>query len=162
MVPRCRSRDYRVSDNITERELTYKPIGGVALCAHIFAPPEPATTPRPAIVFFFGGGWVGGTPAQFFPHCRHLASRGMVAVPEEYRVRNTHGTTPFECVADSKSAVRWLRARADELGVDPSRVAAGGGSAGGHVAACTALVPGLDDPSEDLGISLDTGCVAAL
>jgi acetyl esterase/lipase len=142
-----------VSDNITDRELIYKTIGDVALCAHIFTPPEPATTPRPAIVFFFGGGWVGGTPAQFFPHCRHLASRGMVAVSAEYRVRNTHGTTPSECVTDGKSAVRWLREHAGELGVDPSQVAAAGGSAGGHVAACTALVPGLDEPFEDLAIS---------
>jgi acetyl esterase/lipase len=142
-----------VSDSITERELTYKTIGDVALRAHIFAPLERATAPRSAIVYFFGGGWVGGAPSQFFPHCRHLASRGMVAVSAEYRVRNTHGTTPSECVTDGKSAVRWLRAHAGEMGVDPSRVAAGGGSAGGHVAACTALVPGLDELSEDLGIS---------
>ncbi|MCJ7549166.1 MAG: hypothetical protein MUQ30_05750 [Anaerolineae bacterium] len=53
-----------MSDNITERELIYKTIGDVALRAHIFAPLDPATAPRPAIVFF-GGGWVGGTPSQF-------------------------------------------------------------------------------------------------
>ena len=54
-----------MSDNITERELICKTIGDVALRAHIFAPFEPATAPRPAIVFFFGGDWVGGTPSQF-------------------------------------------------------------------------------------------------
>jgi len=54
-----------VSDNITERELIYKTVGEVALRAHIFAPLEPVAPPRPAIVFFFGAGWVGGTPSQF-------------------------------------------------------------------------------------------------
>jgi len=139
--------------DVVEATLTYKRTGEVALLAHVFGPEEGGTAPSAAIVFFFGGGWTGGTPTQFYPQCRHLASRGMVAISAEYRVRDRHGTTPVECVADGKSAVRWLRANAAELGVDPSRVAAAGGSAGGHVAACTALVPGFEEPSEDAGIS---------
>ena len=55
-----------MSDNITARELIYKTIGDGALRVHIFAPLEPATAPRAAIVFFFGGGWVGGMPSQFY------------------------------------------------------------------------------------------------
>ena len=76
-----------------------------------------------AIVFFFGGGWVGGTPKQFFPHCTYLASRGMVAISAEYRVKDRHGVTPLECVLDGKSAVRWVRAHASELGIDPTLIA---------------------------------------
>jgi len=71
----------------------------------------------------------------------------------EYRVKNRHGTTPFECVADGKSAVRWVRSNAARLGVNPNKIAAGGGSAGGHVAACTGVIEGLDEEDEDQNIS---------
>ena len=65
---------------------------------------------RPAIVFFFGGGWNSGTVEQFRPQAEHLAKRGMVAALADYRVRSRHKTSPFACVADGKAAVRWLRA----------------------------------------------------
>ena len=108
---------------------------------------------RPTIVFFFGGGWVGGTPSQFFPQSKYLASRGMVAVSAQYRTRGSHGTSPEQCVNDGKSAVRWMRQHASELGIDPRRIAAGGGSAGGHVAATTGVIDGMDEPGEDLSVS---------
>lgn len=108
---------------------------------------------RPAIVCFFGGGWVGGTPKQFFPHCRDLAARGMVAISAEYRVKNTHGTKPQACVEDGKSAVRYLRAHADQLGIDADRIVSAGGSAGGHVAACTGVIKGYEAQGEDKTIS---------
>ena len=89
---------------------------------------------RAAVVFFFGGGWRGGSPGQFQHHCEYLASRGMVAMTADYRVLSRHKTKADKCAADAKSAVRWIRANAERLGVDPNRIAAGGGSAGGHVA----------------------------
>ena len=136
-----------------DRTLVYKTAGDVKLALEVFLPPDhKPEASRPAIVFFFGGGWVGGSPKQFYPHCRYLASRGMVAVSAEYRVRNRHGTTPWDCVRDGKSAVRWVRANARQLGVDPKRIAAGGGSAGGHVAACTGTIDGLDEPGEDAAV----------
>jgi len=132
----------------------FKQIGEAQLRLHIFAPEgHQAADRRAAIVFFFGGGWTGGTPAQFHLHSLYLASRGMVAICAEYRVQSKHGTTPFESVADGRSAVRWIRAHATELGIDPDRIAAGGGSAGGHVAACTGTLPHLDEPDEDQSIS---------
>ncbi len=134
--------------------VVYKTIGEVELKLHIFEPPNRNIKElSPTIVFFFGGGWVGGTPTQFYHQCDYLASRGMMAISAEYRVRNRHGTTPLECVADGKSAVRWLRANAARLGVNPNKIAAGGGSAGGHVAACTGVIEGLDEKTEDLSIS---------
>jgi acetyl esterase/lipase len=133
------------SNQKPDRVEVYKEIGEVSLRMHIFDENPESTTDRPAIVFFFGGGWVGGNPKQFFPHCRYLAERGMVAMSAEYRVKNTHQTTPFDCVIDGKSAVRWIRSNASRLKIDLKRVAAGGGSAGGHVAAATATVPGLDE-----------------
>lgn len=121
---------------------------------HIFTPEgHGQEDKRPAIVFFFGGGWNGGTPSQFFPHGAYLASRGMVAISAEYRVKSRHGTSPQACVMDGKSAVRWIRAHAEELGIDADRLAAGGGSAGGHVAAATATVTGFDDAKDDVKIS---------
>lgn len=134
--------------------LTYKTIGQVELHLHVFDPEDlrPGDQ-RPAIVFFFGGGWKGGSPTQFYPQCRHLASRGMVAMSAEYRVQSRNGTTPRECVKDGKSAVRWIRQHAGELGIDPNRIAAGGGSAGGHVAAATGTVDGFNEDGEDLDVS---------
>lgn len=132
----------------------YKKIGDVKLRLHIFKPDGwKKSDRRPAIVFFFGGGWTGGSPSQFEQQSRYLASRGMVAMSAEYRIRSRHGTTPFECVADGKSAVRWIRSHAGELGVDPHRIVASGGSAGGHVAACTGVLKGLDEPGEETTIS---------
>lgn len=126
----------------------------VKLRLHVFEPPgHKPSDKRPTAVFFFGGGWVGGSPSQFYAHGKYLASRGMLAVSAEYRVRSRNGTTPFECVADGKSAIRYVRAHARELGADPNRIVAGGGSAGGHVAAATGTLPGLDEPSEDASAS---------
>lgn len=132
----------------------YKTIGDTKLYLYMFVPKDHRPTDaRAAAVFFFGGGWNGGTPMQFVPHCQYLASRGMVAIVADYRVRSRHGTTPFECVKDGKSAVRWIRANAARLGIDPTRIAAGGGSAGGHVAAATGNVPDLEEDGEDTSVS---------
>jgi len=133
----------------------YKEVGGHALKLHILTPPTHAQDKKskPAIVFFFGGGWVGGTPTQFYPQCQHLAKRGMVAISAEYRVKSRHQATPFDCVRDGKSALRWVRAHSKKLWIDPNRIAAGGGSAGGHVAVAVATVPGLDAEGDDLSVS---------
>ena len=137
-----------------DRTVVFKSVGDVDLSLHVFEPKQAAASkPRPAIVFFFGGGWVGGSPSQFYGQSRRLADLGMVAFCAEYRVKKQHGTTPKDCVADGKSAIRWVRSNAREFNVDPDRLAAGGGSAGGHVAAATATVTEFDDPSDDLGIS---------
>jgi len=136
------------------RSLVYKKIGDVELVLHLFEPEgHTAEAKRPAIVFFFGGGWVGGTPSQFYPHCDALAKRGWVAASAEYRIASKHKTTPFECVADGKSAVRYMRAHAAELGIDPEKLCAGGGSAGGHVAASVGVIPGHEEPGEDTKVS---------
>lgn len=133
-----------------DQQVVYKTIDDVQLRLHVFAPEpkEPASgTQRPAIVFFFGGGWTSGTPQQFFPQCAHLAKRGMVAMAADYRVRSRHGVSPTSCVEDAKDAVAFIRKHAKRFHIDPQRIAAGGGSAGGHLAAATATVTGVgDDP----------------
>lgn len=130
-------------------ERVYKSVGEVDLALHIHQPSGPAPKAgRAAVVFFHGGGWNGGHPSQFFDHCEHLASQGLVGISAAYRLKKNHGTSPYECVADGKSALRWVRAHAQELGIDPERIAAGGGSAGGHVAAAVATLEGFDDEPE--------------
>lgn len=145
----------------------YKTVGDVKLNLYIYEPgasapvggskdedsPSPSPRKRPAIVFFFGGGWQSGTPAQFQHQCEHLAQRGMVAITADYRVASRHGVKAVDCVRDAKSAIRWVRREAQRLGVDPDRIAAGGGSAGGHLAAATATIQAFDEPMEDLQIS---------
>ena len=113
-----------------------------------------ASDKRPAIVFFFGGGWVAGSAGQFQGQSEYLATRGMVGVRVEYRVtpKGDKGP-PVVCCNDAKSAMRWVRAHAVELGIDPLRIAVAGGSAGGHLAAFTSMVEGVDDPADDLKIS---------
>ena len=135
--------------------VVYKQVGDVDLRMWVFNPADHdvRTDTRPAVVFFFGGGWKAGTPAQFETHCRYLASRGIVAATADYRVATRHGVKANACVEDAKSAVRWLRRNAATLGIDPNRICAGGGSAGGHTACCTALIQGLDAEGEDLSIS---------
>lgn len=143
-----------VSAQEPDKKVVFKTVGDTRLSLHVFNPEgHQASDQRPAVVFFFGGGWNGGSPSQFYPHCEYLASRGMVAMSAEYRVKSRNKTTPKECVKDGKSAVRWIRAHAGELGIDPAKLAAGGGSAGGHVAAATATTKGLEEAGEDTSVS---------
>lgn len=115
------------------------------LSLHMSLPPAAARAERrPAIVFFFGGGWKSGSASQFLSQADYFASRGMVAACADYRIASIHGTTPDACVEDAKAAVRWLRDHAADFQIDPDRIVAAGGSAGGHLAACTALVPGFE------------------
>lgn len=132
----------------------YKKIGDVELKLHVFKPAGHKTSDkRPAVVFFFGGGWQGGTPRQFYQQSRFLSGHGIMAFAAEYRVASVHKTSPYECVTDGKSAIRWVRQHAKDLGVDPGRIVASGGSAGGHVAACTGVIEGYEQQGEDASIS---------
>lgn len=135
-------------------ERIYKTVGDVKLPLYIYSPAGlKGEDKRPAIVFFFGGGWMNGSPVQFEQHCKYLAGRGMVAVTAEYRVKSRHDVKVEDCVEDAKSAMRWVRSHAGELGVDPWRIASGGGSAGGHLAAAVATVGGFDAAGEDASVS---------
>jgi acetyl esterase/lipase len=133
---------------------TYKTVGDTKLNLYIFEPADlKPGEKRPAVVFFFGGGWTSGSPQQFLPQCKYLASRGMVAMAADYRVASRHKVKAIDCVKDAKSAIRFVRKNAGRLGVDPNRIVAGGGSAGGHLAAVTGTIAGFDEPNEDNSIS---------
>jgi acetyl esterase len=139
---------------------TYRQIGEVDLKMYIFQPSSPSPTARrAAIVFFFGGGWKSGSPTQFAPQAAHLAERGMVAMVADYRVASRHGVKAVACVEDAKAAVAWIRTHADRLGVDPLRVAAAGGSAGGHLAAATGTLAGYQEAAIPPDLSVPNALV---
>jgi acetyl esterase len=133
--------------------MIYKTIDTTKLELRIFYPPNYIKGKKlPAIILFFGGGWTSGTINQLEPQAKHFASEGMIAITTDYRVKKRQNTTPFESVKDAKSAIRFLRSKANELGIDANHLAAGGGSAGGHIAAAADLTS-LDEKNEDLSIS---------
>jgi len=105
---------------------------------------EPPPAPRPAMVFVHGGGWRGGTKAQFSRQAAYLAAKhGVAGFCCEYRF--SHEAKFPACLQDVKCCVRYVRSRADELGIDPERVGIAGGSAGGHLAAMVATTAGVPE-----------------
>lgn len=135
------------ADEITPDEIiVYKETPQRELSLHVFYPNDQKKGKnRPAIISFFGGGWAAGSPSQFYAQSEYFASLGMVAISVDYRVMKQDKTTPFEAVMDAKSAVRWVRQNSKLLGIDPDKIVASGGSAGGHLAACTAIIEGCED-----------------
>lgn len=115
----------------------YKKVDDRELKLYVTKPDDwQKTDSRPAIVFFHGGGWVGGSPGQFTEHSKHLAAQGMVAIQVEYRLLDhKNNDPPVTCTEDALDAMKWVRSHAKQLGIDPDRIATAGGSAGGHLAA---------------------------
>lgn len=134
--------------------IEYKKIDTVSLKLHVYYPVDfDSTKVYNTIVFFHGGGWNNGSYTAFSRQSSYLASRGMIAISAEYRIKNIHETTPFDAVNDAKSAIRYVRQHAKELHINPDMIASGGGSAGGHLAASGGNIIGLEEPFEDLSIS---------
>lgn len=148
----------------------YKISAGEERKLEVYFPPDhdPATAKVPGMILFHGGGWSGGTLNQFRAACAYFASRGLVCATAEYQMLGKEAKAKLPagesikrvCVTDAKSAIRWFKQNADELGIDPGRVITGGGSAGGHISALATMNPGLDDPADPEGI--DTSVVAYL
>ena len=102
---------------------------------HVFEP-EPRAEPRPAVVFFHGGGLVFGVPLQDMDWAQAIAEQGYVTYMAGYRLfdENT-GENPWPAqLDDAQRAIQWVRAHADEFNVDPGRICAIGHSSGGHLA----------------------------
>jgi acetyl esterase len=77
----------------------------------------------------------------------------MICILVDYRVKSRQQTTPFESLKDAKSAVRYIREHADKFHIDTSKIVAAGGSAGGHLAAATALIDGYNENTDNMSVS---------
>lgn len=137
------------------REVVYRKVGTRELRLHIFNPGGWKTADqRACFITIHGGGWAGGEPKRMYPFADHYAKRGLVGISAQYRLWNPKTqTTVFDCVRDARSAVRYVRAHAAELGVDPRKVIVSGGSAGGHLAVATAMFDRVDEAGEDASVS---------
>ncbi len=151
------------------KEYVYKKSAGKDRKMEIYFPPnhDPVKSKVPGIILFHGGGWSGGSLGQFRPACAYFAKRGLVCATAEYQMLGKDAAKLPEgeskkrvCVTDAKSAIRWFKQHADELGIDPARIITGGGSAGGHISALATLNPGLNDAADPKDI--DTRVVAYL
>lgn len=127
---------------------TYKSVDGHDLKIWVFNPTITSKTnaSTPAMLFFFGGGWHGGSPTQFVKYCERLSERGMVGIVADYRVKSRQGVQAKTCVEDALDALRYVTTNADRLGIDAKKIGVGGGSAGGHLAACLGTIH-VGDPA---------------
>jgi acetyl esterase len=139
----------------TAREEVYKTVGDIQLPVYIWEPPaeKAPSYPKSVAAFFFSSGWDQGQVAQFAPHCVYLASRGMMTMAFDYRVANRNKGGPLEAMADAKSAMRWLRLNAVELGINPGKIVGIGGSGGAHAITTAAMLKGFGDPTENIAIN---------
>jgi len=140
--------------NLNSIDLKYKQIDTVQLNLKVYYPASyQSGQTYPTIMFFFGGGWNGGTTKQFEPHALHYAAKNFITVLVDYRVKTKHNTTPFESLKDAKSAIRYLRKNAQKLGIDANRIVGSGGSAGGHLAAACFTNESINEATDDIAIS---------
>lgn len=143
------SQDYSVE----KKNMIYKEVDGHSLEMTIYTPSVQGDAKLPAIVFFFGGGWTGGTTTHFQMQAEYLATRGIIVVCPDYRTKTKHNTSPFECVKDARSAMRFLKMNDENLRIDTNKIVAAGGSAGGHLAACTAIINNINEETDNLSVS---------
>ena len=158
------------SDAPAGKPCIYKESAGKPRQMEIYFPPnhDPAKSKVPGMILFHGGGWGGGSLGQFRIASAYFASRGLVCATAEYQMLSKADAAKLPagetrkrvCVTDAKSAIRWFKQHAGELGIDPQRIITGGGSAGGHISALATLNPGLNDPADPKDI--DTSVVAYL
>jgi acetyl esterase len=115
--------------------------------------PASAPSPGPLLVYFHGGGWVQGSVATHDAGCRLLAHlSGVRVLSVDYRLAPEH---PYPAAAqDAISAYAWAADHAAALGADPARLAVGGDSAGGNLAAVTALAARDDERLPDAAFQL--------
>jgi acetyl esterase len=146
----------------------YKESAGKPRQMEIYFPPghDAAKAKVPGMILFHGGAWGGGSLGQFRIASAYFASRGLVCATAEYQMLSKADAAKLPagetkkrvCVTDAKSAIRWFKQHASELGIDPRRIITGGGSAGGHISALATMNPGLNDPADPKDI--DTSVVA--
>jgi acetyl esterase/lipase len=140
--------------------ISYVQRGGHALQLDLYLPADAKAGTVPGIVFVHGGGWRAGVRANFAPMAIRMAERGYAAATISYRL-SPEALYPA-AVQDARAAVRWMRTHAGEYGIDPDRIAIGGGSAGGQIAALAGVTDGLARFDPDGGPEAMSSSVQAI
>jgi len=116
------------------RDIAFKQVDGETLSLDAYLPTTEG--PHPAVILIYGGGWIMGNKADWDAYGRYLAEQGFAAFALQYRLAPAH---PFPAAADDfRDGTAWVREHALEFGIDPARLGAVGGSAGGQLAALLA------------------------
>ncbi len=134
--------------------LEYKNSAGSGLQLFYQLPNKIKPTKKyPVIIFIHGGAWTGGSASTFFSYAAYFAARNMVGVSIDYRLIKQPGDDIINCIADCKSAIRFIKKNAAPLHIDTNKIVICGESAGGHLAASMELLDGFNTESDDVAIS---------
>jgi acetyl esterase/lipase len=125
-----------------ERDVVFGTGGGRDLRCNVYMPPQGGTD-RPAVLLVHGGGWATGDRTQLHGYGILLGRIGYVCVATEYRLAG-ESKWPAQ-IQDVKAALRWMRAHAGRLGIDPRKIAVSGNSAGGHLSLLLAGTPNMPE-----------------
>src|SRR5262245_4899683 len=144
-----------------ERDVVFARGGDLELKLNVFKPAE-GSSKRTAIVHLHGGGFRGGNKEAVERTANHLVERGYVCVNSQYRIA-TQGHWPAQ-LEDAKAAIRWTRANAERLGIDPNKIVVAGYSAGANLSLNVAGNMGradLEGVGGNAGVSSDVAaCIA--
>lgn len=131
-----------------EHGVTFGSGGGRELQCDVYTPPG-GVTDAPAVLIVHGGGWNQGDRSQLAGYGILLGREGYLCVASEYRLT---GESPWPAqIHDVKAALRWMRANHEQLGIDPTKIAITGNSAGGHLALFAAGTPNAREWEGDGG-----------
>lgn len=140
--------------SVNKKSATYKYAKDSAIKLFYQLPPKATEAQKyPAIVFIHGGAWKGGSANTFFAYAVYFAMRGMVGISIDYRLLKQPTDDIVDCIADCKSAIRYIKKNAKQLCVDTNKIVVCGESAGGHLAACLQLLNGYNDASSDSALT---------
>ena len=154
-----------------EKTFSYKGADGESHIIEVYYPENhTAGNKASCFVFFHGGGWSSGDLDHGRPFCEYLASRGMVALTVNYSMHSKEDAKKLPdgesrkriCVMDGKSVLRWVKQHADELGIDPDRIVAGGASAGAHISVLQMMDKEFSNPADLQSINTEVQALVLL
>ncbi len=129
--------------DVDERDVPFAKADGRELLARIYRPKGEPATPLAALVDVHGGAWTRGDHTTDVLHCRALAASGLVVASLDFRQGPDHKHPAAS--ADAAAGVRYVRAHARRLGVDPGRIGLVGSSSGGQLVLLLAVRPGAPE-----------------
>lgn len=144
-----------------QTDVEYAKAGDVSLKLDVYQPKAASDQPRPCVVWIHGGGWQAGNKNSGLGRLSELVASGdYVGISVGYRLTDV---APWPAqIHDCKAAIRWVRANAERLGIDPERIGVWGSSAGGHLVSMLGTSGGVPEVEGDLGttgVSSRVACV---